>query len=279
MGDPATALGLGGGLRITSGLDLGTSPLSATVDLGHALLPGDQLTLALTTAGAGVELGFDVSPTFRVGGGATAGAYFGSLSGASAGSDSNLWAAAHVGADFRLTPALALGLKGSFNYYGALMSTVGAAASFSVRPDAGAGTLERPERTRPVPLLRPRPQPLGQASADSSEGGGSLEVVSVEFTQVFPVFFKYYDANPIGSAVVRNTGDGPIDEVSVSFFVDKYMDNPKSNTVTGSLAPGEEIEVPVTVLMHGVPVSSAASEPIVFGLIVNWSTQPHCADR
>jgi tetratricopeptide (TPR) repeat protein len=49
----------------------------------------------------------------------------------------------------------------------------------------------------------------------------------VEFSPVFPVFYKFYDEHPFGKVTLRNTGNTVIDNATVSLFIKQYMDAPK----------------------------------------------------
>lgn len=54
---------------------------------------------------------------------------------------------------------------------------------------------------------------------------------TISFNQIFPVLFKHYDSSPVGSVKLFNNESSPITDVSLSFFVDPYMDNPKQSPV------------------------------------------------
>jgi tetratricopeptide (TPR) repeat protein len=73
--------------------------------------------------------------------------------------------------------------------------------------------------------------------------GQGLDLLDVSLDSVFPVFYGYYDDNPVGTAVIKNFEKRPIEDIEMTFYVKQYMDNPKKCTVPVSLAPGEEAEV------------------------------------
>ena len=58
-----------------------------------------------------------------------------------------------------------------------------------------------------------------------------LEIRDIIIFPVFPVFYKYYNSNPLGSAKLRNGEDGPIEDVHVSVYIKQYMDAPKECAV------------------------------------------------
>jgi len=73
--------------------------------------------------------------------------------------------------------------------------------------------------------------------------GPSLEIGDVDFDEVFPVFYKYYDEYPIGRAVVYNNGTQPVDNILVKLYIKQYMDNPKLCEAPEKLEPGQKSEV------------------------------------
>jgi tetratricopeptide (TPR) repeat protein len=80
--------------------------------------------------------------------------------------------------------------------------------------------------------------------------GSSGRVAKIEprVRQIFPLFYSYYDKNPVGAVVVRNRGSRPLEDLSVSFFVPQYMEAPKECWASASLAAGGEAEAPVYAL-------------------------------
>ncbi len=71
-----------------------------------------------------------------------------------------------------------------------------------------------------------------------------VEIRDIIIDPVFPVFYKYYNDNKVGTAKIKNAEDGPIRNVKVSFFVPQYMDGPKeSPDIIPELKQGETREV------------------------------------
>ncbi|MBT3276237.1 MAG: hypothetical protein HN368_24025 [Spirochaetales bacterium] len=79
--------------------------------------------------------------------------------------------------------------------------------------------------------------------SESREQIDYLKISEVGFQDVFPVFYKYYNDHPIGIATIENTSDFEATDISVSFYVKQYMDNPKQCANIERLAPGETVEV------------------------------------
>jgi tetratricopeptide (TPR) repeat protein len=80
----------------------------------------------------------------------------------------------------------------------------------------------------------------------ASPGGGPIETVRISdlsFEPIFPVFFKYYDTHPIGRFTLKNEGKKTLEDIQISFFVNKYMDSPKAAEAGQSLEPGSESQI------------------------------------
>ena len=72
--------------------------------------------------------------------------------------------------------------------------------------------------------------------------------VDVLIRPIFPVFYSYYDRNPIGTATLTNPGGAAFHDLVLSFYIAQYMDNPKFAAPVPRLEPGDSITIPV----HGL---------------------------
>ena len=70
-----------------------------------------------------------------------------------------------------------------------------------------------------------------------------VELRDIIIYPVFPVFYKYYDDHALGSLLLRNGEDGPIEEVRVSFFVKQYMEAPTECVSIPEMKRGESSKV------------------------------------
>jgi len=133
--------------------------------------------------------------------------------------------------------------------------------------------------------------PSGRAASGnvpSEPAGASADAgtaVSLTVQPIYPVFHSYYDDHPVGVIRITNEHDTALENLSVSFFVDQYMENPKSSQRVVPLEPGETAEVPifglftsgimeitedtrlsarvnVTYTLHGEPVSEALVQSV-----------------
>ena len=70
--------------------------------------------------------------------------------------------------------------------------------------------------------------------------GPDVVLEDIELDAVFPVFYKYYDENPIGRAVLKNSGTVTAHDIRVRLFIKQYMDNPKLCSGPETLESGQE---------------------------------------
>ena len=106
------------------------------------------------------------------------------------------------------------------------------------KPD---GTVELTRKFIALVLSPSSSNPLQNAQqlqAPTSSSGLTIEKLSLQ--NVFPILHTYYDSNPIGTLVLKNTEGSAINEVEVTLFVRQFMDAPKECASIGVLNPGEE---------------------------------------
>ena len=69
-----------------------------------------------------------------------------------------------------------------------------------------------------------------------------------ELMPVFPLFYSYYEKNPVGTLSMMNLESGPIKDVQVSFYVKQYMDQPKVCANYPVLNGRQQVDVPIYAL-------------------------------
>ncbi len=77
-----------------------------------------------------------------------------------------------------------------------------------------------------------------------------IDFGDIQFLPVFPVFYKYYNDNSLGSIRIQNKEKKSIYDVNVSFLVNQYMDAPKDSYYIKELKAGEEIDIPLFALFN-----------------------------
>lgn len=144
------------------------------------------------------------------------------------GSGGSLMVRGSAGLNFRLTGPFTLGLAGSYDYLGGLYN--GFSVNLALKFD--------------IPITPRSRQPRIETYMDKKPGrletGKGVELRDINLTHLFPVLYKYYDTNPVGTARVKNFEKKVAEEVKISFYVERYMDNPMESTLAFNLEPGEE---------------------------------------
>lgn len=128
-----------------------------------------------------------------------------------------------------------------------------AGARFSVNPalTLGLGSVYHWVSSRPDPLI----QGLGIGLTLSYSPGASARRSRIEYRDirvdpVFPVFYSYYDKNPLGSVTIVNNEAGKIDAVKVLFYCKRYMDEAKLAAEIPDMKKGEVKTVPLYALFN-----------------------------
>ncbi|HSV92256.1 MAG TPA: hypothetical protein VLH81_04230 [Desulfobacterales bacterium] len=67
---------------------------------------------------------------------------------------------------------------------------------------------------------------------------------------MFPVFYTWYDTNRLGTLTLLNGGKDAITGITVSFYMDKFMDAAVSTANPEKLEPGKELVVPLKALFN-----------------------------
>ena len=68
--------------------------------------------------------------------------------------------------------------------------------------------------------------------------GTGVQFAKVTLNDIYPVFYKFYDDHPIGTAVLHNFEKSAVKNVKVSVFVKEYMTDPKEIEGPGQDRPG-----------------------------------------
>jgi WD40 repeat protein/tetratricopeptide (TPR) repeat protein len=101
--------------------------------------------------------------------------------------------------------------------------------------------------------------------------GPSLAIDEVSFEAVFPVFYRYYDEQPIGSAVLHNNGNTAVDNIQVRLFIKQYMDNPKICRAPTRLARGEKSDVTLYGLFTNRMLEISEGNKVSVKIIVDYT--------
>ena len=136
----------------------------------------------------------------------------------------------------------------------------------------GKEGVEEPEREK---LQKPRKEDFQKSKpAEEKEvitTGEGLEIVKAQFYDIFPVFYKYYDENPLGIAVIHNWEKIPTTDINVTVFVRQYMDIPKECKTPGTLEAGEEAEIELTALFNTKVLEITEGTKVAAEIIVEYT--------
>jgi|GEM_PF-564868 len=134
----------------------------------------------------------------------------------------------------------------SFSYGSRLSLTYRLSPSLSLSAGGGYSAL----RGSSAPILSAFAAGLA-FSYDLSALGEVKPKVSIEepkLDAVFPSLYAYYDDNAFGTVKVVNREDAAIEDVRVSFYASRYMDQPKICADYPEQARGQAVEVPLKAL-------------------------------
>ncbi|MBI9104205.1 MAG: hypothetical protein JEY99_17440 [Spirochaetales bacterium] len=132
-----------------------------------------------------------------------------------------------AGPSFDLIPALSLNINASYQAFLGLSDSLGISAGLTYR-------FKDKQNIQGPPILEGLPPKL----------------MNIEFDEIFPVFYKYYDDNPAGTAIILNPREDEITDISLEFYVNQYMDTPKRCIVPETLVPGDTGNVDIMALFN-----------------------------
>jgi hypothetical protein len=191
--------------------------LHGSLDYGYLpTVAGDGLNTVGLAAGAGLNLRLLPKTGARL---YAAGGYFAGLFRDTGGGNPYLRAGMDI--SYLLTPSFSLGAGAAYSHYFSSSEPLLQAVSVAVG---------------------------GGLKIGSRAGRPNLRFEQSDLAPVFPVFHSYYDDHPLGSALIRNSESGPIQDVQVSFYAARFMTAPKLCLEADRLAEGESLEVPLYAL-------------------------------
>ncbi len=189
------------------------------LDFDYAPLNSSQKSLALLAFGPQVGFTFFPIPRLQLKLAGYGGMYLGFGLGTMT---YNPFAGGIVDVQYLLSPSLSLGggasFKNAFSMYGNVYQGIGIHLGASYHLGAGGGKAN----LRIEPTLSP----------------------------VFPLFYSYYDEHPLGSVDLKNNSPSAVQDVSASFFVKEYMEQPKVFYRAPALDRNQAVTVPVQALFE-----------------------------
>lgn len=89
-----------------------------------------------------------------------------------------------------------------------------------------------------------------ERSAEPAKQRETFTVVEVSLNNIFPSLLHYYRSNAAGTVTVRNDLDRTVTGITARCSIRKYMDFPVETAGPDALAPGEEAEIPLNILLN-----------------------------
>jgi hypothetical protein len=94
--------------------------------------------------------------------------------------------------------------------------------------------------------------------------------IDVAVDGVFPVFYKYYENHPFGSATVSNRGKSSWTNMKVSFSMKQFMDLPMTLAPVSSIAPGQSVKMDLVTLFNDSILSVTEATKVSGELVVEY---------
>ena len=76
-------------------------------------------------------------------------------------------------------------------------------------------------------------------------GRQKLQVETIRFEPVFPVFYSYYETNPLGKIKLTNNENSSISNVDIYFYTGEYMEQPMLSASVPKIERNGEVEVDI----------------------------------
>jgi len=236
LGEYADYYGFGASLQLQGSIQLGSFPVYPVLGADYSFLSSQaDASVSLLTAWLGAGARLQLSPRFSGRVAFNGGFYYGLLNDGSLG-DTGLAYMGSVAVDFLVNPRIDLtaaiaykGYPGLYMGVNGLLGTTIHIGDTSTREQY----LEESRRNRQPQLpdvLKPEP-------------GRGLQLLDLEYNDIFPVFHNYYDEHPIGVATIENVENETLNEVKIQLLIKQYMDSPKVCAVIPALEPGVPTEV------------------------------------
>ncbi|MBN2051634.1 MAG: hypothetical protein JW760_14380 [Spirochaetales bacterium] len=237
LGEGADLFSLGGGGEIAFDYRFQKLPfLRLGGMVGYSLLPLNfNTSMSAISIGASAGTIIDSLPGLILSFDVHGGAYYAFLNNNVGPKNFNPYILPSIGVHFRLSPSFSIGVQGNYRNYLGLYQGIDASLGIRFYFGGKKQAISAPESVKPRPLSE-----AGEAER--------LQILDPVFQEIFPVFFKYYDDNPIGKGVLKNNTDQKIVIDNVSFYIKQYMDSPKTCRAPSELQPGEEAEIELNAL-------------------------------
>ncbi|TFG62049.1 MAG: tetratricopeptide repeat protein [Spirochaetales bacterium] len=233
---------IGGGGELTMAYTMPFAPfLFAKGAIDYSLVPTlSDNSLSLIFFGGGLGVSFDPLPWLNLQASGSVGYGLGIYTGQPGGS---LYLEGSGLVSFFFTPAFSLGVGGGYRH----------------------------QFSQPVPFYQAVRINIGTTiRLGTGAAKSNMRIPKVRFDPVFPVFYKHYDDHTVGDLTLVNEEKGPVKNVTVSLFINQYMDGPKECAVIPEMKKGEIAEIPLYALFTDNVLSITEGTKVTAQLLVSY---------
>jgi tetratricopeptide (TPR) repeat protein len=238
----------------------GHSLVTPRFDISYHYLPlntTENAVLSIIRSSAGLQTNLLFGERFTLFAYGAAGGYYGSLSGPNEAMDFQISVHGGGGVSFQLFNDVSLTLGAEYCSFLGTYDGLGIFLGVTTRlTGSGGGGVPMKELTSYHPEALP--------------AGGRIRIKDVRLDTVFPVLRKYYDNQPIGTAVVSNIGNEILKDVEIRVQPSAYIDSPKLSARIPSLEPDDEREVDLYVLFNEEILAVSEGAKVVTDIRVNY---------
>ncbi len=205
-------------------------PLVLNAETGYGISPlksTDPLNMNVYTIGLGAGLQYPFLTRLSLGASVRGGYFFGTVKDELGNpiKGGNPYVAGGSELSFFITPSFAIGIGAD------IRSLTGPKTALLDTVSARLGTLYRFPISGSIGF-GPEPKRITP-----------FQLVEIKADTILPVFYQWYDENPIGTVVVKNTGKTTLRDLKMTLLIRRYMDSPKEFEVPGEIAPGANKEI------------------------------------
>ena len=285
-------LGTGFGGNIAGMYRFSGAPLYADLGVGYTSTASTGIdtnaTVATVGAAAGAGVYYPLFPWLRVRAGGRVGWANASMDGDD-GTEAmgGLYWAGIAGVEVPLFGGFSLVAEGGVSAhlitYLAYNVGVGIAWSPSEFTPRERPPRERPQQARPEPLIaeeeRPdedadrTPEPTLALMQTVEYTRGDLHLKDAGFGTVFPVFYRYYNNHPVGTATLYNDGRRDIENVEVTINIPRFMDLPQTQQTIATLESDEAAEIDLNVLFNDTLLGVTEGTTVAAQIIVDYEVR------
>ncbi|MBN2655590.1 MAG: hypothetical protein JXR86_00915 [Spirochaetales bacterium] len=100
-----------------------------------------------------------------------------------------------------------------------------------------------------------------------------LTIAAVSVKGIFPALIHFYRGNPVGTVTVRNDFDQAIGNVRAQLNLKEYIDFPVESEPVSILEPGEEVTLPLKILLNEKAFNLREDLPLQFQVTILYESE------